>query len=147
MPALVARVTTVIDNKFVGVHRIWIRRGETKAVKKMRLGASAEPVCIRLWPDFAVKATLGIAEGVETSLAAAQKFVPMWSCLDAGQLEKFPLVPRIQSLTVWADYDEVGMKAATAVHDRYTCARRNAIVWRPKYVGEDACDAIAREMA
>jgi putative DNA primase/helicase len=145
LPALVARVTTVTGDKAVGIHRIWFRPGEARAVKKMRLGASDEPVCIRLWPRTV--ATLGIAEGIETALAAATKFSPMWSTIDAGQMTKFPLVPGVASLTVFADYDDAGLKASQAVYERYMRARRNCNVWRPKRVREDACDAIAREHA
>src|SRR5207244_351837 len=97
LPALVARVSTVIGNRTVGVHRVWIRAGERKAVAKMRLGGvekgSGEAVCIRLWPDDAVAVGLGIAEGVESALAAAQAFRPMWSTIDAGQMTCFPLLP------------------------------------------------------
>ncbi len=89
LPALVARVTTVIGNKAIGVHRIWFRSGEAKAVKKMRLGGSAEPVCTRLWPDSEIALGLGIAEGVETALAGAHWYKPVWSTIDAGQLAKF----------------------------------------------------------
>jgi putative DNA primase/helicase len=145
LPALVARVSTVIGNKTIGIHRIWFRAGEPKAVKKMRLGASDEPVCIRLWPDAAVTVGLGIAEGVETALAAAQAFTPMWSTIDAGLMAKFPLIPGLESLTIFADYDERGLAAAKSTWERYMHAGRNANFLRPKRVGEDFNDVLIRK--
>jgi hypothetical protein len=144
LPALVARVSTVIGNKAVGIHRIWFRAGEAKAVKKWRLGGSDQPVCIRLWPNTAVTLGLGIAEGVETALSAAQAFKPMWSTIDAGQMAKFPLVPGLESLTVFADYDQAGLDASKAVGQRYMHSGINANFLRPKNVGEDFNDVVMR---
>jgi hypothetical protein len=137
LPALLARVSTVLGNRGVGIHRIWIRPGDAKAVAKKRLGGSTgtDAVCIRLWPDDAVDMTLGIAEGVETALAAAHRFRPMWSTIDAGQMAKFPLVAVLESLTIFADFDTAGMKAATAAQERYFLARRTAQVMRSRIVG------------
>ena len=102
-------------------------------------------MCIRLWPDAAVTLGLGIAEGVETALAAAQAFKPMWSTIDAGQMAKFPLLPGLKSLTVFTDYDNAGLDAARAVGRRYLHAGRNANLLRPKNVGEDFNDVMMRK--
>src|SRR5213592_3580860 len=48
LSALVARVSTVRANRAVGIHRIWIRAGERRAIAKRRLSGCDEPVCIRL---------------------------------------------------------------------------------------------------
>jgi len=147
LPALVARVTTVIANKTIGIHRIWLRPGEPKAVKKMRLGGSNEPVCIRLWPDDAVTLSLGITEGIESALAAAGMFNPMWSTVDAGQMAKFPLLPGVESLTIFADFDKAGIEAARAVWRRYMHAGVNANLLRPERVGDDVNDMVIRAEA
>ncbi len=147
LPALVARVTTVIANKAIGIHRIWIRAGESKAVKKMRLGGSELPVCIRLWPDEDISIGLGIAEGVESALAAASMFTPMWSTIDAGQMAKFPLLPGVESLTIFADYDKAGYPAAKAAWLRYLQAGVNANFLRSPRVGEDVNDMVLRAEA
>jgi hypothetical protein len=142
LPALVARVSTVIGNRTVGIHRIWFRPGETKAVKKMRLGGSDAPVCVRLWPDDNVEATLGIAEGIESALAAARAFKPMWSCIDAGGMTRFPLPPGLESLTIFRDNDIAGEKAGRAVWSRYMAAGINANLWKPTRPGEDINDVV-----
>jgi len=144
LPALVAKVTTVIGNRAIGLHRIWIRPGETKAVKKMRLGGSDEPVCIRLWPNDAVTVGLGIAEGIESALSAAYAMTPVWSTIDAGQLAKFPVIAGLESLTVFADYDNIGYRAAKAVCSRYQHAHVNANLFRSPIVGEDVNDMAMR---
>lgn len=53
LPALVCRVSTVSENKTVGIHRIFLDpAGGSRALAKMRLGRSDEPVCIRLFPAW-----------------------------------------------------------------------------------------------
>lgn len=143
-PALVGKVTTVIGNRAIGIHRIWFRPGEPRAIKKMRLGGGDDPVCIRLWPDDAVTMALGIAEGIETALAAAVMFKPMWSTIDAGQMAKFPLLGGVESLTVFADYDKAGLAAAKAIGLRYMQGGISANFLRPKRVGEDFNDVVLR---
>ena len=140
LTALVARVSTVIGNRDVGVHRIWFRPGEIRAVKKMRLGGSKEPVCIRLWPDTTVTMGLGIAEGVETACAASFAFSPIWSCVDAGQLARFPILAGVESLTIFADFDNAGYKAAKTTYFRYSHAGINVTLLRSANVGEDIND-------
>src|SRR5690606_13343210 len=76
---------------------------------------------IRLWPDESVTTGLGIAEGIETALSAAHAFQPVWSVLDAGNLCIFPVLDGIESLTISADNDAAGLKAARA------CGQRRAV--------------------
>lgn len=141
LPALVARVSTVIGNRGVGIHRVWIRPDEPKAVAKRRLGGAVnDAVCIRLWPDAAIETTLGIAEGIETALAAAHRFQPMWATIDAGQMAKFPVIEGLDALTIFADYDPPGMRAAAAAQMRYFAANRPAQLVRSRIVGQDFND-------
>jgi hypothetical protein len=143
LPALIGKVTTVEGNRAVGIHRIWIRPGDALAISTKRLGGATDAaVCIRLWPDESVETALAIAEGVETALAAAHRFRPVWSTIDAGQMAKFPLLPGIESLTLFADFDTAGMKAATAVQKRYFLARRTAQLVRSRVPGQDFNDVI-----
>ena len=97
LPAIVCRVSTVVGNRSVGVHPLFLDPlGSDRAVAKMRLGGCDEPVCIRLFHDEDVLYGLGIAEGVETALAAARLHRPVWATIDAGQMEQFPLIEGIE---------------------------------------------------
>jgi len=139
LPTLVARVSTAIGNRGVGVHRIFLDpNGGTKAIAKMRLGCSDEPVCIRLFPD--VEIGLAIAEGIETSLAVARVRTPVWSTIDAGGMERFPVLAGIDGLTVFADNDPRGLQAADACVQRWRAADRDATAIAPPTPGEDFND-------
>jgi len=145
LPALVGRVTTVTSNQFVGVHRIWIEPGSPRAISKRRLGGSEEPVCIRLWPDEDVEQGLAIAEGVESALAAASKFTPVWATVDAGQMAKFPILPGLSELAIFADHDPVGIAAAQDLRERYQLAGARARAIYPREPGTDINDVAQLE--
>ena len=55
-----------------------------------------------------INATLGIAEGIETALAAHQLFqIPVWACLSAHGVP-----PEVKLLVIFADHDEAGINAS-----------------------------------
>lgn len=124
-PVLVARITDVCTGAPLSLHRTWIRPDGNKAnVSPARLLLKDHPIAggvIRLWPDEAVTAGLGIAEGIETALSLAHGFSPVWSLIDADHLAKFPVLDGIQDLIIAADNDDAGRKAADE------CVRR----WSP----------------
>ena len=60
----------------------------------------------------------GVAEGIESALSLAWAFVPVWACIDAGNLAALPVLDGIEALTIAADNDPAGQAAAQ------TCATR-----------------------
>lgn len=145
-PALVALLTDATDSRIARtLHRTWIRRDGTKAPEanppRLLLGRhrKAGAVC-RLWPDDAVTHGLGVAEGVETALSLAHGFTPAWAAIDAGNLADFPLLAGIECLTVAADHDDAGLKAARACAARWHAAGREVRVVMPDAVGSDLND-------
>jgi hypothetical protein len=75
-----------------------------KTIGKMRGGA------VRLGPAGDV---LGIAEGVETSLAAMQLTgVPCWACLGSQRMARVDIPDCVRELHIFADADEPGRLAA-----------------------------------
>jgi putative DNA primase/helicase len=145
-PALVALVTSTLTDEPLSLHRTWILPSGKKAdVDPSRLLLKDHRKAggvIRLWPNEAVTSSLSIAEGIETALCAAHGATPIWSCIDAGNMGKFPVIAGIESLMIFADHDEVGLHAAN------TCAARWAsvaevIIVRPETPGTDMADAVA----
>ena len=100
---------------------------------------------IRLWPDESVTAGLVIGEGPETVLAAATRCIsrgallqPAWATGSAGNLEAFPILPGIGTLTILADHDESGrgQEAARRCADRWSKAGREVTICTPRERGD-----------
>jgi putative DNA primase/helicase len=63
--------------------------------------------------------TLGLAEGIETALAAsAQTGVPTWSALNTSLLAKFEPPANVKRLVIFADRDVAGLNAAAQLMQR-----------------------------
>jgi putative DNA primase/helicase len=144
--ALVGLVTDTLTCEPMSLHRTWILPSGKKAnVDPPRLllkDHKKNGGVIRLWPDEAVTSSLSIAEGIETALCAAHGATPIWSCIDAGNMEKFPVLADLKSLIIFADHDEVGLHAANACAVRWAHFAEVTIV-RPETPGTDMADAVA----
>jgi len=82
-------------------------------------GASlSAPACIRL---FNCDDTMGIAEGIETALSAAQIYsMPVWSTANALYMKSFDTPKSVKNLYIFADNDKNGTGLAAA----FECGRR-----------------------
>lgn len=117
-PALVGRITTGLG-EFTGVQRIYLEHDGSKA--------KAEPAKATLGPMFdgAVRLgtphdTLGIAEGIETALSAHQLFrIPTWACLGAARLGKIGIPDGVETLIIFADNGQVGLREAYRAAQKY----------------------------
>lgn len=144
-PAIIALVTDAIDARIArSLHRTWIQADGAKAsveVPRMLLRRHRKAGgVIRLWPDEAVTSGLGLAEGIESALSAAQIFKPMWSCLDAGNLSRFPPLLRIETLTIFGDHDAAGLHAAEECASRWARVGCNVRIVCPPEPGDDMND-------
>jgi len=119
-PALVARLS---DNRgFVCIQRTWLTKdGLAKApVEKNKkslgmMGASA----VRLRP-FGASTFLGLAEGIETALSAAQLYsIPVWATLSAYRLCQIEIPAGVENLTIFADAGETGREQAVKAAEFY----------------------------
>jgi putative DNA primase/helicase len=73
---------------------------------------------------FEAGQVLGIGEGIESSLAAANIYkMPVWSALNATLLAKFRAPTGVKSLYVFADNDRSGTGLAAA----FACGRANIL--------------------
>lgn len=118
--AMLATVTAP-DGKAVSIHRTYLqnaRKAPVSAPKKLMQGLPVAGAAIRL---TAASQVLGIAEGIETALAASELFeVPVWSCISAQGIESFEPPEGVREVIVFADNDEnfAGQKAAFALAHR-----------------------------
>lgn len=125
--AMVALITDAITGEAIGLHRTFLDRDGNRT-RKLMLGQAAGGV-VRLSADDEVTSALGIAEGIETALAVP--FRPVWSCLSAGQLAAFPVLDGIEALTIFADQDATGIKAANDCGERWHLAGREVTMAAP----------------
>jgi putative DNA primase/helicase len=90
---------------------------------------------------------LGLAEGIETALSVMQAigWRPAWAAGSRGGIETFPVLPAC-ALTVFADGDTPGLKAARLCAARWTAAGREALIYIP-LPGEDWNNAGGRLVA
>ena len=140
LPAMLALMTTADGNEPVGVHRTFIQpngSGKANGNAKMMLGPAAGAV-VRLSPDDDVTLGLGIAEGIETSLAILGiGWAPVWACLSAGGIAKFPVLPGVEALTIFNDHDDAGQRAARDCAERWATAGKEARIITPRHPGTD----------
>jgi putative DNA primase/helicase len=120
---MVARVATA-DRKLSTLHRTYLTCDGVKipgeSSRKLMPGKTQAGGAVRLMPTAGK--VLGVAEGIETALAASILFgVPVWAALNAGCMASWLAPEGIERVKVYADRDlnYVGQAAA------YECARRN----------------------
>jgi hypothetical protein len=144
-PALIAAVRD--DSGLVGVQRTFLD-GKTNRLAAIvpakcalgRLGSGA----VRLQPAVDV---LGLAEGIETALSAAQLFgIPCWATLGTERFRHVALPTSVSILLLFLDHDAGGRRAEALVRSRL--GEHVAIEARyPPRTGDDWNDVLTREAA
>ncbi len=139
---MVAAMVDIQTNEFRGIHRTRL-----KPKDKAMLGR-AKGAVVKLTPDADVTTGLHICEGIETGLALMDMgFQPLWACLSAGGIAKFPVLASIEYLTIFADNDasQAGQKAARACGERWQAADKEIIICTTPEIGTDFADWIDDE--
>jgi putative DNA primase/helicase len=119
---VVALMTDPVTNEPTGIHRTFLNPDGKKIERKM-LGRQG---VVRITPDEDLIYGLGISEGVEDALAVASDFGASWAATSAGAIERFPVLPGIDFITIFADADAAGARAAKACADRWVAAGKEA---------------------
>lgn len=142
-PAMVAVVRSAAGQP-IGLHRTYLARdGSGKAPlpkPKMMLG-DVLGGAVRLAPPH--EGRLGVAEGIETAIAAAILFgMPVWATLSTAGMRAFVPLVRLTELGVFADAGVAGEAAAGDLLARLTAAGLAGRIERPLY-GDDFAHDLA----
>ena len=130
-PAMIAAVQT-LDRRITAIHRTFLLpdgRGKAQVSEpKMALGAIGAGA-VRL---AAATEELVLAEGIETALSVLQATgKPVWACLGTSGLKAVILPPEVKIVTIAADGDEAGEKAAQEAARRFYLEGREVKIARP----------------
>lgn len=110
------------------------------ALEKMNGGA------VRLWP---VEEKIGIAEGIETAIAASEDIgMPVWAALSSALLDSFEPPKEVKELVIFADNDHnfTGQKAAYNLANRMVVQRKIKVtVYVPYSPGDDWLDVLNKQ--
>ena len=143
-PGMVAIPRTADGAPVGGVHRTFLLEdgsGKAPAGKKM-LGSVADGA-VRLFPIEA-DGHLGVAEGIETALAARTIFgVPTWAALSADGMARWQWPAEVKRVTIFADAGDAGRQAAARLADRLNVADIPSGIVAPLH-GDDFNDDLQR---
>jgi putative DNA primase/helicase len=89
------------------------------------------------------KSIMGLAEGVETALAAMMlSGMPVWASLGSARLHRVELPPLVQEVHVFGDNDEAGKKAADRTAETHLGLGRTVHIHFPRQGSRDFNDAL-----
>lgn len=152
LPAMVARIQNK-EGRPIGLHRTYLS-GEGKAdiPNPKKTMPPTEPMAgaaIRLfWPGGMFEGdVLGVAEGIETAIAAAQLYgIATWSTLSTSVMERFDPVNGFKKFVIFADADanHAGQKSAHTLANRLYLAGFLVRVETPRDVGLDWNDVLVK---
>lgn len=133
--ALIGIIVDALTGDAIGWHETILDRDGNKTGRLMH-GRAAGGV-VRLY-DEPGSTEISIAEGIETALATGAR--PIWACLSSSIMQGLPVLPNIDQLTVFADHDPAGVKAANEVGERWHAAGRRVTLTMPGLPGVDFAD-------
>lgn len=144
-PAMVA-VLSDADGKGIGLHRIYLdaigNKAKVESAKKLLVAKETAGASVKLAP---ATACIGIAEGIETALAAAKLFdIPVWSAISANGLESWTPPNGVVRVVVFGDNDEsfTGQASSFALARKLKRAGISVDVRIPSEIGKDWCDEL-----
>jgi putative DNA primase/helicase len=146
MPAMLALVQDGAG-KAVTLHRTYLApdgsgKADMPSPRRLMPGPLPEVCSVHLGVPTKV---LGVAEGIETALAAGALFrMPVWATINAARLESWEPPGSVEDVVVFADADANyhGQKAAYALANRLTRMGLRATVNVPPVIGEDWNDVL-----
>ena len=147
-PAMVAKVSGP-DGEAATLHRTYLSQDGRKAAveipRRLMPGKVPDGAAVRLFPPAE---RLGIAEGIETALAASRLFdMPVWAATNATMLAKWQPPDCTREVVVFGDADHAfgGQAAAYALAHRLAVRDRVVRVELPPQIGTDWADVLEAE--
>lgn len=145
-PAMIAKVAST-ENRAVNLHITYLTKDGHKAAtpkpKRVMQGKLPEGCAIRLAPAADV---MGIAEGIETAMAASIMFgMPVWAAVSGAGLSKWTPPAVAKTIHIFADNDATyagQAKAYALAHRVVVQFKRDVSVSVPGFVGDDWNDAL-----
>lgn len=131
------------DGRLVSAQRIYADRTLAERKKTMPPAGTIKGGTVRL---FDVADQMGIAEGVETAVAAHELFgVPTWAALTADNLAVFDPPAGVRRITIFGDHDAsyTGHAVAYALARRLALKHYDVTVEIPPEPGTDWLDVLA----
>lgn len=148
LPCMVALLHD-LAGELVALHRTFLAPGGTgKAAvepQRMTLG-DVRGAAVRLYP---AAPHLVVAEGIESALAAAELLgLPAWAATSAGNLADAMALPaEVREVTIAADNDAPGRRAARAAALRWRAEGRTVKIATPDKPGADFNDLLRARVA
>jgi putative DNA primase/helicase len=126
-PAMLA-IARNAKGEVVQLHKTYLTSGGEKAPvpcpKKTDLGVGETAFAIRIFQITGEQTVMGIAEGIETALAASQRHhIPVWPTLNGASMARFEipaeLRERIHLVRIFQDNDPWAFRMVKGVQRRY----------------------------
>jgi len=138
-PAMLGLVTSQ-DDKPVSWHRTYLQDGKKAFVgvpkKMMTPVGTIKGAAIRLYP---AAPTIGVAEGIETAIAAHDLFgIPVWSAISSQGMVDFRPPLGVTEVVIYGDNDAsfTGQAAAYALAKRLVLDDIKVRVEIPEFIGD-----------
>jgi hypothetical protein len=153
LPCLIALYRDVETDSFAGIHRIALTPDVFAGgkVQRLTLGSWPKPRAFKLWP---AKNQLFLGEGIETVLAAATRLHyrgapmrPAWAAGSSGNIGKFPVLPKVDQLTLLVDHDAAGEMCASACRQTWRAAGRKVVRLQTNHPRTDFNDLVLERRA
>lgn len=147
-PCMVALVGRFGQPKFDTIHRTFLKpdgsgKAEMANPRKLMPGPVPEGACVML-SDWTMSGPIGIAEGIETAMAASAIFgIPVWAAISSPMMMNWTPPPGCEEVVIFGDNDHHfhGQAAAYSLANRLIAKEfRVGQVLIPSRTGDDWAD-------
>lgn len=152
-PCMIAMVGRYGEPKFDTMHRTFLRpdglgKAEMENPRKLMPGPVPDGASVML-SEWTESGPLGIAEGIETAMAASAIFnIPVWAAISSSMMKKWLPPCGCEEIVIFGDNDRKFGGQSAAYHLAHQLALKNLPVGQvliPDIPGEDWADEWSRK--